>query len=147
MLITFYKIDEPNNKLVKTLIGGFQVDATLYEPYSLEQPQVILSTAYDDYNYAYIEDYDRYYFVGEPIMDHDGLIIYPFMIDVLMSNKDQILDLEATIQRQEYNFNEYINDGTFIPDTREFIQCINFTNGFNDSGELILITAGGVATI
>ena len=147
MLITFYKIDEPNNKLVKTLIGGFQVDATLYDPISLEQPQVILSSEYDNYNYAYIEQYDRYYFVGEPILDHDGLFIYPFMIDVLMSNKDQILELEATIQRQEYNFNEYINDGTFIPDTREFIQCINFTNGFNDTGELILITAGGVATI
>lgn len=147
MNVTLYKVSDPNNKLIKTLGTGTDVSAAAYDPQSVEQPQLLLSTANSDYNYAYISDFGKYYFIGEPILNNDGILVYPLTLDPLMTYADDILNLDAVIQRQAENFNEYINDGTFIPDTREFIQCVNFSTGFNDTGELILITAGGVATI
>ena len=39
---------------------------------------------------------------------------------------------------------KYINDGSFINTNRMDQSIINFANGFNDNGEFILITAGGM---
>ena len=38
----------------------------------------------------------------------------------------------------------YINDGSWVNTNRMNQSIINFANGFNDNGEFILITAGGM---
>lgn len=148
MTVMFYNTTSPNNKIIKDISDGYEVDNV--EPFGeidLNNPQLLMGSISSAYNYCYISEYDKYYFVDEPIRTQNGLSIYPLRIDSLMSNASQILELDAVIERQESIFNEYINDGTFVPDTREFIQCVNFSGGFNSTGELILITAGGVANI
>lgn len=148
MTVSFYTTTSPNNKIIKDLGTAYEVENV--EPFGdidLNAPQLLMGTISEIYNYCYIPAYGKYYFVDEPIRTQNGLSVYPLKIDPLMSNASQILELEAVIERQAERFNEYIADGTFIPDTREFIQCVNFTNGFNSTGELILITAGGVASI
>ena len=62
MNVTLYKVSDPNNKLIKTLGTGTDVSAAAYDPQSVEQPQLLLSTANSDYNYAYISDFGKYYF-------------------------------------------------------------------------------------
>lgn len=95
-----------------------------------------------EYNYCYINVFNRFYFATL-----DTLLgnIYRFKLhsDVLVNNLKSLLTIEATIERQEFLGNEYINDGTFVDTSKEFIRSYNFNNGFNDSSEFILITAGG----
>ena len=38
----------------------------------------------------------------------------------------------------------YINDGSFINTNRMNQEIMNFSGGFNENGEFILITAGGM---
>lgn len=147
MIIYLYKINEAPNKLVKTLGAPESVNASPYGPINIEAPEMLLGDEAIDYNYAFVPAYGKYYFVREPSLDANGLVVYPFEVDPLMSNAAEILNLDVTIERQERNFNEYIADGTFVPDSREFIEVVNFEDGFNENGELILITAGGAATI
>lgn len=148
MTVTLYTTSSPNNKIIKDLDDGFEIlNAEPYGDIDINNPNMLLGTVNGIYNYAYIDDYGKYYFVDEPVRAQNGLSVYPFKLDPLMSNASEILELQAVIERQAGRFNEYIADGTFIPDTREFIQCVNFSNGFNSSGELILITAGGIASI
>ena len=63
--------------------------------------------------------------------------------DPLTSFKNDILMLDAVVDKNQYESNMYIDDGSFITESRENIQLINFSSGFNDSGSYILIAAGG----
>ena len=147
MIVQMYHTDSPNNKLIKDLSLYKTYDATPYGPVDVDKPQMIFSSDISDYNYAYIPEYNKYYFVNAPVLSSDGMAVYELECDALMTNYEDILNLDVTIKRSETIFNEYIDDGTFVPDTREFVQCVTFEDGFNETGELILITAGGIATI
>lgn len=63
--------------------------------------------------------------------------------DPLTSFKNEILMLDVIVDKNQYESNMYIDDGSFITESRENIQLLNFSGGFNDSGRYILITAGG----
>ena len=62
---------------------------------------------------------------------------------MLESFKDDIKSLTAIINKQETIADKFIDDGSWIVENKDFLQSYNFSNGFNDSGEFILITAGG----
>ena len=61
-----------------------------------------------------------------------------------MSYKDEILNLDCIVNKQENNSTPYINDNSRIYENRNFTSIINFRNGFDDDGNFILITAGGI---
>lgn len=63
--------------------------------------------------------------------------------DPLTSFKNDILMLDVIADKNQYESNMYIDDGSFITESRENIQLLNFSGGFNDSGLYILIAAGG----
>lgn len=63
--------------------------------------------------------------------------------DALTSFKNDILMLDCIIDKQQYENNMYINDGSYIVEEREAVQVVNFSSGFEDSGRFILIAAGG----
>lgn len=66
-------------------------------------------------------------------------------VDVLMSYKEQIKQLPVIINKQQdiKNSNLYLNDGSYVIDSRSYNTILNFSGGFNDEGKFILITAGG----
>ena len=61
-----------------------------------------------------------------------------------MSFKGDILALKVVVEKQSMKSNgdEYIDDGSLVTDNLMFKNVYTFANGFNDSGEYILITAG-----
>ena len=67
-----------------------------------------------------------------------------FDVDVLMSFKNDILQLTAVVDKQsEVDVgNEYIDDSSLVTENIMFKTVYNFSSGFNDTGEYILITAG-----
>ena len=46
-------------------------------------------------------------------------------------------------QQSATHSNMFLDDGSFVMENKEFNSVINFPNGFNETGEYILITAGG----
>lgn len=126
--------------------------ATIKGALSVENPVLILQYKSDiqsNVNYVYIPEYNRYYFVTDVINLTGGRYELHCKVDVLMSFKDYILNLSCIVDKQSSkdNANMYLDDGSFVVQSKEFVNTINFPRGFNDNGEFILITAGGGVTV
>ena len=150
MNINFYKNTSDNNVLNKniTLISTHNIK--LKDECNIMTPSILIhGDISNDINYAYIEKWGRYYYVRDKKSLNNGIYEIFLKVDVLMSFKEKILNLQCIIDKQQdtNNINKYYDDGSFTVSSKEFIETINFPNGFNDNGEFILITAGGGVTV
>lgn len=128
------------------------VSATIKGALSVENPVLILQYKSDiqpNVNYVHIPEYNRYYFVTDIINLTGGRYEIHCKVDVLMSFKYDILNLSCIVDKQSSkdNANMYLDDGSFVVQSKEFVDTIDFPKGFNDNGEFILITAGGGVTV
>lgn len=96
------------------------------------------------YNYAYIPELLRYFSVKDRTCYREGIWDITFEIDVLMSFRNDIMALTAVVDKQSNPEigDEYIDDGSLVADNVCFTTVYEFSNGFNSTGEYILITAG-----
>lgn len=146
MTITLYdngSSDEVVNKIL-TEIVTLTIDP--YNEFDLINPTLILSDMtienIDRCNYCYIEEFERYYFCT-PTLGNNGIYTLLCTIDPLMSFKNEILNLNVIVNKNEYEINPYLNDGSYVTEEREKIEVLSYSDGFNDTGRYILITAGG----
>lgn len=149
MNIILYRNHSEPERMIKNLTNEQTLTGYLREQSNVINPEFLIQGDPADfpsfYNYAYIPDFSRYYFMGDPVAVRSDLIMLPLSVDVLMSFKDDILSNDAIVDKQRDNGNVYFNDGSWANDSREFYTVKSFTNGFNDNGEYILITAGAPA--
>lgn len=116
---------------------------------SLEAPIILLeydSTNMPVVNYMKIPDFNRCYFITEVIALTGGRYEVHGKVDVLESFKTAILALTAIVDKQQSAGNKvnlFLDDGSYVVENKEFNHVINFPTGFNETGEYILITAGG----
>ena len=147
MEIKLYKTSSPRKKLVKELTDGITLVGTLRAQSSVMSPTfTVQDTAVVGYNYCYIPDFGRYYYINDINALRANLFELSLGIDVLMTYASEIRRNYAIVDKVE-NFGvafNYINDGSWINTNRTDQSIINFANGFNDNGEFILITAGGM---
>lgn len=147
MEIKLYKTSSPRKKLVKDLTDGITLVGTLRAQSSVMSPTfTIQDTAVVGYNYCYIPDFGRWYYINGIDALRANLYELSLGIDVLMTYAAQIRNNYAIVDKVEslgaaYN---YINDGSWVNTNRMKQSIINFATGFNDTGEFILITAGGM---
>lgn len=137
------------NKYIKVLDT---VTATIKGALSVESPVFILEYKSDiksKINYVVIDELNRCYFITDIIHLTGYRYEIHCKVDVLMSFKDYILNLSCIVDKQSSkdNANMYLDDGSFVVQSKEFVDTINFPRGFNDNGEFILITAGGGVTV
>ena len=147
MEIKLYKTSSPRKKLVKELSDGITLVGTLRAQSSVMSPTfTVQDTAVVGYNYCYIPDFGRWYYINGIDALRSNLYELSLGIDVLMTYAADIRNNYAIVDKVE-NFGEafnYINDGSWVNTNRMKQSIINFANGFNDNGEFILITAGGM---
>lgn len=145
MDIQLYHNNSENNVINKSLTGISTPSVVLKKPTSELTPSVILHTFENmEYcNYAYIPEFQRYYFIDDIKPLTGSEVQLDMRVDVLESFKNSILSLNAIVEKQETSGNKYFNDGSFNVLSTEFLQSYNFPSGFDDNGEFILITCGG----
>ena len=147
MEIKLYKTSSPRKKLVKDLTDGITLVGTLRAQSSVMSPTfTVQDTAVVGYNYCYIPDFGRWYYINGIDALRSNLYELSLGIDVLMTSAAEIRKNYAIIDKVE-NFGSaynYINDGSWVNTNRMKQSIINFPTGFNDNGEFILITAGGM---
>lgn len=117
-----------------------------YDIMSVENPQLIVSGQdVDDVrktNYLYINELHRYYNCV-PVLLNDSNYALNCEVDPLMSFSEDILNLNVIVDKNEYEVNPYIDDGSYLVEERQRVETIEYPLGFNDYGSHILITAGG----
>lgn len=134
-----------NRCINKNIIDGEIISGTLRTSTSIISPVITFESSSPlRYNYAYIPEFRRYYYITNVISARNNLWEVHFEIDPLMSFKADICALKVVVDKQsnESNGDEYIDDSSLVTDNLMFNTVYNFPNGFNNNGEYILITAG-----
>lgn len=116
MNIFFYTSSAEPNSFPKVLGSAIRYQGELRDECDILNPVLTIEGLNPDttFNYCYIPDFKRYYFITESSVVRTGLIEFVLHVDVLQSWSKEILELEAIISRNEYDFNNHLED-TRIP--------------------------------
>ena len=121
----------------------YSTTITIKDVCSMTDPIVILDSDTNLLSCNYMKLGAYYYYITIEALPGGSRYRIVGKRDALTSFKNDILMLDCIIDKQQYEQNMYINDGSFIVEEREAVQVVNFSYGFNDSGSFILIAAGG----
>lgn len=129
---------DKNISLVQSLTGVLRNPASVTDPViTIERDSPI------GFNYAYIPEYRRYYFVTGISMIGDKLLALSLHVDVLMTYKDAIRDMNAIIKRQENSFNLYLDDGIFKAYQNTKHKIIKLPYGFTEYSYILALAGNG----
>lgn len=133
------------NKINKSLSEIRTYSGTLKEETSVVNPVILIEIDNPTmYNYAYIPEFRRYYFIDDITSVRKNLWRLSLSVDVLESFKNEILELSAIISDTEnYGKDAYMSGDVWKTTVKESTHIINFSGGLSENGEYILITAGG----
>lgn len=142
--ITLYKNGSPDNQVTKNLASPLAFEGTfrgecgvLYPVFSIET-----DTNLSGYNYCYIQEFNRYYFISDMVAETNKLWRNYCSVDVLHTYSAAIRSHKAVIAKQENNWNLYLNDGdTFKVYQNPKIVQKTFATGFSGA-EFVMIVAG-----
>ena len=111
MDIIFYNNTSPKIALDKTLTNATTLTGSLREQCSLIDPVINVESAnVFNFNYCYIADFGRYYFIKEVTSVRNGLWRVVMHVDVRSSFKTEIRNNEPILERSENLYNLYIPD-------------------------------------
>ena len=146
MQINFYKNSSEKNKIGKFLSSVLTLNGNLRDECSITSPSILVeATSLVDYNYCYIPEFKRYYFISDITSVRNNLWRVSLKVDVLESFKNDILNLSCIVDKQQnQSYSNNIDDGSYINRVDNFIEIANYQNGFNADGEFILLTAGAI---
>lgn len=151
MQIDLFTCNAERNRVNKSnyLLNRFTMDGNIKQPTSTTNVVIEVEKTNPviyGYNYMYISEFKRFYFIDEIINVSRNRWIIRASVDVLFSFKNDILTMECVIDKieSEPNANLYLDDGSFVMDSRKYNEIKEFPSGLNNNGEYILICAGGV---
>ena len=143
MTVIFYKYNGIRNKINKTLENGLTVnDVIIQNEFDITDFYLLIknTTFNSEYNYCYIQDLGRYYFI-ESVEKMNGTIFkIKLTVDVLKSFSTQIENINAIITKSENPDDNFVDCEKSENYTSE---VINMTDNFNHNGNLILVTSLG----
>ena len=129
----------------KDLTAGVTLSGTLRNESNVVNPSIVINIENPTiYNYAYIEDFKRYYFITDYISLRTGIWQINLKSDVLMSFKDSILASSVLINSSETTGkNNYLSGSNWVSNCKSKTDILTFSHGLLNEGQYILITAGG----
>lgn len=96
-------------------------------------------------NYAYIEEFARYYYVKSVSVESNKLAVFDLECDVLMSFKSDIYDLECIVSRNETEYNLMLSDSKMkFERSTTWTYKSAFKSGLSD--DLSQLTSSGLAS-
>ena len=144
MNVTLYKSTSEKAKVGKTLASASVHTGTLREGCEVVNPTIIVEgNNLSDFNYMYIPEFHRYYFITGITSVKKGLWQIAGHCDVLESYKEQIKAQKAVVERQEQKYNLYLNDPDWKVYRNKQVLTRTFPSGFLDTGVYYLTVVGG----
>lgn len=145
MRIKLYKVYDEENKLNKTLNSELVLTGSLKTEISVFNPIIMLKSVnfnFLEYNYCFIEDFNRYYFIEDIEIDALALFEIKLREDVLMSFNSDIKNMTVQINESSNPNSNFID--CKMSDKKELIQSIDLKNPFSQTGFLYMSTIKGV---
>lgn len=148
MEIVLYVTGSEKNAITKQLQNGIELSGTLRNESSVINPSILIQIDNpSQYNYCFIPDFNRYYFITDIVSVRNNLWRINMSVDVLMSYQLEILNLDVIVSDESSpDYEMYMNGEQWQSLVKTSTDVISFPSGLLDSGEYILITSGGVAS-
>lgn len=145
MDITLCVNSSEKNKLGKSLSNLSIFSGSLKDETSVTNPVVMMEFENPTgFNYAYIPEFGRYYFIDDMVSVRTGLWKISMKVDVLESFKNSIRGVSVILSDStNTGKEEYLPGKVWKTKVKELTDVINFPSGLSDNGYFILITAGG----
>lgn len=146
MNITLANNSSERNEVNKNINTGPSFDCILRAETSVSDPVILLEYEgnLSAYNYCYISDFQRYYYIIDITSVRNNLWAIKCHVDVLMSFKSSILSSIAILDESSITgANKYLANDVWRALSKDKTHIIPFSSGLNSSGQYILITAGG----
>lgn len=144
MVIKLYKTTDTNNTINKTLSNETEYTIKFKGVADIKNPVVLLtSETFLNFNYAYIPDFERFYFINNIEINPNKIYTLNLSVDVLESFKNDILSSKGMITKQT-NINNYYND-SYESEIKKQVDIYKSTVTFDlESKDKVLVTIGGV---
>ena len=146
MTIQLYKIANISNKINKVIPSSpaLTVNGTLKENCNMLEPVILIqSDTVPDYNYAYITEFNRYYFVAPAVNEGNLFWSLPMHVDVLYTWRAGIMSAPCIVAKSSSSYNLYLNDVNYKCYQNPHIFTQNYPNGFNVSNAHFIMTLFG----
>lgn len=141
----FYNIFVDNNVVDKSSvipIGTQPTEIILKQPPDDRMEfEIVTSRDLSSYNYAYVSEFEGYYYLSDPIYVSNDLQAYKLTRDVLFSNVGAIMNLECMVERSESHANGWISDPNYVTSAKNKIITRSFPYAI-DNDSICLITVG-----
>lgn len=149
MTLILSQTQDGKNKLEKTLSNEKVITGFCKTVFDLLAPSITLELKddlqIDSYNYCYISDVNKYYFIEKKTFLSTKMCIINLAIDVLMTYKNQLL--ESTVKISQSNINNPYKMSCDLMDDNQ-TKKIEFQNPFKGVKPCnILIAVNGNAQI
>jgi len=147
MVCKLYDNKSKSNVIHKdiTQVGNDKTVILKYET-DIINPTIYLSVDSNSlkFNYVYLEDLRRYYYVTGITTSHERIIV-ELAVDVLMSFANEIMLNDCILERQENVYNIYQHDDEVPQLMYDDVYTIGAPNDLIDTNNttFILATAGG----
>lgn len=142
MNILLYKTTNANNDLNKTISDKVELVGALREASSIIAPSILIQSNPIGYNYAYIPEFGRYYYIKNITAFRKGAYIVDLKCDVLMSFKEEILNMSGIVSRLT-NGDDYATRDIKTKCTETHRRLDFPETPFTRNGSYILISKGG----
>lgn len=143
MELILYKTNSDKNVINKELTEPTSLDIKLKRDELMESPRISCNRfeGIQDYNYAYIPSFERYYFIVDIEVLNKKIVRLRLNTDVLETYKNDILNSMVRVSVAEID--SYV-DVELNHDVRVNINKLMLENSdFKDSESYILTTIGG----
>lgn len=151
MQIVLYTNFSDNRYLSKNITKIMELSCHVKDACSVESPRVVLTDVLGGKlsicNYAYIQDFTRYYYIKDIVADTAGRIELQLQCDVLMTYAGQIRSMDGVILRQEFLNNKKIVDDYAPVRTERVISYKKIGSLKNGIGFALTVAGGGVANV
>lgn len=157
MNIFFYTSSAEPNSFPKVLGEATRYQGELRDECDILNPVLTIEGLNPDnmFNYCYISDFKRYYFITESSVVRTGLMEFTLHVDVLQSWATQILEQSGVILRNEFDYNVWLPDDRVpLQSNGEYVFIKSDSDPFslnisdsNDSVEQIIIATAGTRKV
>lgn len=145
MNLKLYTNASEKNCIGKKLLNETDFQGVLREQSSIINPVIkVQSTKVPNFNYAYVPDFNRYYFIVGIRNISTNIWELSLGVDVLESFKSSLANqLVILSDTQITGATNYISGDQWVTNVKTNTEIIPFPAGLLEGGEYILITTGG----
>lgn len=133
MTITAYMCLDDDHHIPKHFTQVHTFTGSVRGEITVETPIVRVEATSTDFNYIYIPDFNRYYYVLDKVHVRTGIIDLVCKVDVLQSHYTEIINCPMIAERSDSTYNPLITDPNrvFQQDTvHQYIHIGDFSNDF-----------------